>query len=315
MTAPPTRCGTPASSSRTRSCLWAASLLAFVSFASVASGQEPEAAPESDLAETGRKLSNPIGDVWALFARFNLSFADGDVNAGDSKVGGSMIFQPILPFPLYGSGANKWNFITRPIIPVLFSASVPTGFNTFDRKGGLGDIQLPMVISPPTGKLLLGAGPAFLLPTATDDAFGRNQWGAGPALVVGYLTEKATYVVFGQYYWGTGWHGDREPGERDASYLNLLYLMFVNLPDAWQFGFSPTITYDARAGSGNRWNVPVGLGVAKTTLVGRLPVKFFFGLEYSVVSQDAYGDRARLVLEVIPVIPALIHRSILGGGN
>ena len=265
---------------RMRSFLGAASLLAFVSFAPVATAQEPQAAPQSDLAETGRKLSNPIGDVWALFARFDLNFADGEVNLGDPKIGSKLIFQPILPFPLYGSGANKWNFITRPTIPVLFSASVPTGFNTFDRKGGLGDIQLPMVISPPTGKLLLGAGPAFLLPTASDDAFGRNQWGAGPALVVGYLTEKATFVVFGQYYWGTGWQGDREPGERDASYLNLLYLMYVNLPDAWQFGFSPTITYDHRASSGNKWNVPVGLMVTKTTLVGKMPVKFQFGVEY-----------------------------------
>jgi hypothetical protein len=53
--------------------------------------------------------------------------------------------------------------------------------------------------------------------------------------------------------------------------------------------------------------------VAKTTLVGKLPVKFQFGVEYSVVSQEVYGDRARLVLEMIPVIPALIRSSILGG--
>ena len=132
-------------------------------------------------------------------------------------------------------------------------------------------------------------------------------------LVVGYLTEKATFVAFGQYYWGTGWQGDREPGERDASYLNLLYLMYVNLPNAWQFGFSPTITYDHRASSGNKWNVPVGLMVTKTTLIGKMPVKFQFGVEYSVVSQDAYGEQAKIVLEVIPVIPALVRRAILGG--
>ena len=53
--------------------------------------------------------------------------------------------------------------------------------------------------------------------------------------------------------------------------------------------------------------------VTKTTLVGKMPVKFQFGVEYSVVSQDAYGERAKLVLEVIPVIPALIRRSLLGG--
>jgi hypothetical protein len=297
-----------------RSYLGAASLLAFVSFAPVAGGQEPKAASETDLAETGRKLSNPLSDVWALFARFALHFAEGDVNPGDSRIGGRMIFQPILPVPLYGKGANRWNFITRPTIPVLFSEPVPTSLNTFDHKGGLGDLQLPTVISPPTGNWLLGAGPAFLFPTSTDDAFGRRQWGVGPALVVGYQTEAAIFGAFGQYYFGIGSRGAREPGVRDASYLNLLYFAFVNLPDAWQFGFNPTITYDARASSGNRWNVPVGLQVAKTTQVGKLPVKFQFGIEYSVVSQDVYGERAKLVLEVIPVIPALIRRSVLGGG-
>jgi hypothetical protein len=119
--------------------------------------------------------------------------------------------------------------------------------------------------------------------------------------------------VFGQYYFGTGSSGDDEPDVPDASYMHLLYFMFINLPEAWQFGFSPTITYDDRASSGNKWNVPVGLTVAKTTKVGAMPVKFAFGLEYSVVSEDAYGEQAKLVLEVIPVIPNLIGRPVLGG--
>jgi hypothetical protein len=296
-----------------RSYLGAASLLAFVSFAPVAGGQEPGAASASDLAETAKRLSNPLGDVWALFARFDLNFADGEVNSGDPKIGSKMIFQPIMPFPLYGAGDKRWNFITRPTIPVLFSASIPTGLNTFDRKAGLGDIQVPTVFAPPTGKWILGAGPAFLFPTSTDDAFGRNQWGIGPAVVVGYRTERAIVAAFGQYYFGTGWHGEREPGERDASYMNLLYVAFFNLRDAWQFGFNPTITYDHRASSGNQWNVPVGLMVGKTTRVGKLPVKFQFGVEYSVVSQDVYGEQAKFVLEVIPVIPTLVRRPLLGG--
>jgi hypothetical protein len=296
-----------------RSYLGAASLLAFVSFAPVAGGQEPTGTAESNVAETGKRLSNPVSDVWALFTRFGLSFADGDVNSGDSRVGGSMIFQPILPVPLYGKGANRWNLITRPTLPVLFSQAVPTALNTFDHVGGLGDLLLPTVIAPPTGNWILGAGPAFLFPTSTDNAFGRQQWGVGPSLVVGYRTEAATFGAFGQYYFGIGSTGGREPGVGDASYMNLLYFLSVNLPDAWQFGFDPTITYDARATPGNRWNVPVGLLVTKTTLLGKLPVKFNIGLEYSVVSQNAYGQRAQLVLEVIPVIPALIHHPVLGG--
>ena len=113
-----------------RAGLGAASLLAVVWFAPVASAQEPQGASGSDVAETGKKLSNPLSDVWALFTRFDANFADGDVNQGDAKVGGSMLFQPILPVPLHGTGANRWNLIARPTIPVLFSQPVPTGLNT-----------------------------------------------------------------------------------------------------------------------------------------------------------------------------------------
>ena len=134
-----------------RAGLGAASLLAVIWFAPVASAQEPQGASGSDVAETGKKLSNPLSDVWALFTRFDASFADGDVNQGNAKVGSSMLFQPILPVPLHGTGANRWNFIARPTIPVLFSEPVPTGLNTFDHIGGLGDIQLPTVIAPPPG--------------------------------------------------------------------------------------------------------------------------------------------------------------------
>jgi hypothetical protein len=132
---------------------------------------------------------------------------------------------------------------------------------------------------------------------------------------VGYRTPAATFGAFAQYYIGVGSSGSRESGVQDASYMNLLYFFSLNLPSAWQIAFDPTITYDARATSGNKWNVPVGLSVAKTMLVGKLPIKVQLGAEYSVVSQDTYGEKGRLVLEVTPVIPALIHRPILGGGN
>jgi len=55
-------------------------------------------------AIVGAKLSNPVSDVRALFTEFDLYFSDGDVNRGNPEVGGKMIFQPVLPVPLYGRG-------------------------------------------------------------------------------------------------------------------------------------------------------------------------------------------------------------------
>lgn len=45
-------------------------------------GPQPDAAggkvEQSDLAEIGAKLSNPVSDMWALFTEFDVEFFDGD---------------------------------------------------------------------------------------------------------------------------------------------------------------------------------------------------------------------------------------------
>jgi hypothetical protein len=292
-------------------------LLALIVSAGAARGQEPAKTPGGDLAapdaadvsETGKKLSNPLSDVWAMFTEFDLNTSDGKATSSQ-RVGSRMVFQPILPIPLFGDEGKEWRFITRPTIPVLFSEPVPTGPGMFDHKQALGDMQVPMVISPPVPNWILGAGPTWLFPTATENALGRQQWGVGPAVVVGHYSDKLTLGVFPQYFLGIGRQG-RSSEAADASYLNMLYFMFYNLPNAWQIGFSPTITYDRRANAGDRWNVPVGVSVSKTTRVGRLITKFELGFEYSVVHQDSFGQRGTIKLSVIPVIPSLIRKPLL----
>jgi hypothetical protein len=84
---------------------------ASVCFATAARGQEARvqpgegvtAPPASDVSETGKKLSNPLGDVWALFTEFDFNFSDGKLNPGHQRAGSRIIFQPILPIPLFGS--------------------------------------------------------------------------------------------------------------------------------------------------------------------------------------------------------------------
>jgi hypothetical protein len=266
-----------------------------------------------DLSEISKELTNPVSNVWSMFTEFDLFFSGGNIKPGDSKVGGRMIFQPVLPFPLYGEGRHQWKLITRPTIPELFSQPVPKGFNEFWSLGGLGDTQLPLLVSPPTGNWLLGVGPTWLLPTATRTQFGRQQWGAGPAFVAGYKAKDWIAGVFPQYTWRiAGWNSKDTP---DASYLSILYFFAYSLPNSWQIGLNPTINYDAKATSDNRWNVPVGLFVSKTTKVGKVPVKYVLSIEYSVVSQSAFGQRAQVKLDITPVIPSLVKKAIFGGAE
>lgn len=274
---------------------------------------------QGQLAEVGQKLSNPVSDVWALFTEFDLTFSDGDFNRGGAEPGSSILFQPILPLPLHGEGEEQWKLIVRPTVPLLLGQPVPKidvpapglppRTNRFNNLSGLADTALPLLASPPTGNWLIGLGPTFLLPTATRDEFSSNQWSLGPAAVLGYKTSKWVAGVFPQWYFRVGSAG--QGSEPDVNQLSLLYFFSYNLPEAWQIGFNPVATYDRRAKGSNAWNVPVGLFVAKTTKFGKLPVKFQFGLEYSVVSQDDFGKRFLLKLNVIPVIPSLFKRPLL----
>jgi hypothetical protein len=266
------------------------------------------------LAEIAAKLSNPAANVWALFTQFGLTRSDGDLNTGESPIGGNVEFEPVLPVPLFGEGMDQWKLIVRPNIPLLLGNPVPTSFDNFDNKTGLGDTLLPLPLIPPpsiTGHWILGLGPTFTLPTSTIDAFGRQQWAVGPTGIFGYKTKKIVAGVFPQYFWGIGSRGDQKD-KPDASYMSMLYFFFYNLPEAWQVGFNPTINYDNKATSGNKWNVPVGLVVTKTTAIGGRPMKFQLGMEYSVVSQDAFGQRFQIKLNVIPVIEALIGKPLFG---
>ncbi len=267
------------------------------------------------LANIGAKLSNPLGNLWSLTTSWNMpAFYDGDVNTGDPQLGASTVLEPVLPIPIFGSGASEWRMVTRPIIPLIWSEPIPTGFDEFDNKSGLGDIQLPLLFNLPesiSGHWLIGGGPVWLFPTATDDALGENQWGLGPAVVLGYKTKKMTVGVFPNYFWKIGSSGQNDD-QRDVNKGSMLYFFNYMLGGAWQVGMNPTITYNHNTSSSNKWKVPVGGYVGKTIKLGKLPVNIKVGGEYSVVSPDTFGNRYQFRFQITPVIPGLIKNPIFG---
>ena len=281
--------------------------------------------PHGSLGNVGAKLANPVSDMWSI--QFNVqgpTFNDGDLNLGNPELGGNVLFQPVMPIPLYGSGEDTWRLIVRPILPIVFAQPVPTcqtlGCNQFETKGGLGDWDWQLLLTAPSSftklpkELIVGAGATVVFPTATSDALGSEQFAMGPSLVLGWKTPKFTAVTLTSYNFHVGDRNDRKITTPDTSSMSLLYALIFNLPDAWQVGMNPTITYDNQASSGNKWNVPVGLFAAKTIKIGNTPLNLRAGLEYSVVSQDTFGKRAILRFQITPVIPSLIQKSIFGGG-
>ncbi|MCG6980644.1 MAG: mechanosensitive ion channel [Deltaproteobacteria bacterium] len=159
----------------------------------------PKTQSGENLGKIGAKLANPLGELYALSMSFNMpQFYDGDANTGDPELGATLLFQPILPIPLYGTGDDEMRLMTRPIIPFIFSQPIPKGFNDFDDESGVGDIQLPLLFSVPdriAGNFILGAGPVWFFPTATDDDLGQDQWALGPAVVLGYKNNFVSGII------------------------------------------------------------------------------------------------------------------------
>jgi hypothetical protein len=280
------------------------------------------AQPASDDAsqistkELSQQSANPVGKFAFIFTQFAATFNDGDLNTGDSHIAGNVTFQPIIPIPLYGSGKDEWRIVTRPTINLSIEQPVPDGgIDKFDRTTAISDLLIPLPLALPdriAGRWLLALGPDFSIPTATDDDFGKDQWCAGVSGVFGYIADNWMAGVYPQTYFRIADQGREEHKERTARFGNMFYWYFYNLTDEWQIGTNPTIQWDDKAGVGNKWNVPVGLTLAKITKWFNSPVRIEFGVEYSVVNQDDYGEVARFKFNIIPVVSRPIKKAIFG---
>ena len=125
----------------------------------------------SDLA---KQSQNPIANLISLPLQNNSNFGIGP----DTETQNILNIQPVWPFSIN----DKWNLITRTILPVVSQPDILTGGE--GRVNGLGDTTFTGFFLPKdSAKLTLGAGPVFLIPTATDDALGSDKWGAGASAV------------------------------------------------------------------------------------------------------------------------------------
>jgi hypothetical protein len=161
--------------------------------------------------ELVKQLSNPVASLISVPFQSNWDFRMGPLDEGWRY---TLNFQPVVPLSLN----DHWNLIIRTIVPYVHQDNVlkaPTpsfpglpddilnqipknlrgqaedlARKAFDKaakkipndryQDGLGDITQSFFLSPKEeiGGWIVGVGPAFLYPTATDDKIGSQKWGA-----------------------------------------------------------------------------------------------------------------------------------------
>ena len=108
----------------------------------------------------------------------------------------------MIPFSI----SPKWNVISRTILPIYSQDISDAEGHQF----GFGATTQSFFFSPkePTSfGLIWGVGPAFLIPTATDQ-IATNQWGAGITGVALKQSGPWTYGALANHLWSIS--GDDE---------------------------------------------------------------------------------------------------------
>ena len=88
----------------------------------------------------------------------------------------------------------------------------------------------------------------------------------------------------------------------DTSITGGQYFYAINLGNAWQIAAGPGWSYNHEATSGNEWTLPLGIGLAKTAILGGRPWKFQVQYWNYVKSPDAFGPEHLVRFTVTPVI-------------
>ncbi len=233
-------------------------------------------AAEVDSGELARKSQNPIANMISVPFQYNLSPQTGPYERPLHVLN----IQPVMPFQLN----ENWNIIARTIIPVI---SQPQFISGQGRETGLGDINMTLFFSPRKAeKLIWGIGPVFQFPTATDDRLGADKWCAGIAGVALKMKGPWVYGALINNIWSFAGDDDRD----DVNQMLIQPFINYNLPKGWYYSFSPVITANWEADSGNQWTVPLGLGVGRVMTLGKQPVNISAAAYYNVEKPEYVDD-------------------------
>ena len=212
------------------------------------------------------ELSNPLAALISVpfFGNYN-----GEVGTERDGSQWFVNIQPVVPFTLN----DDWYLISRTILPVMFSQNGL--FPGSGSQSGLRDTTQGLYFSPKRtfNGFTLGAGPIFLLPTATDELLGAGKWGTGPTGVVVWQGSGWTVGVL-------AWHNWSFAGDADRADVNETFLQPViayTTSRAWTFTLQGEDTYNWETGE---WLAPVNFLVSKIVKIEGQPVSIVGGVRY-----------------------------------
>lgn len=244
---------------------------------------------EDDAAEMARKLQNPLANIKALITDNVIGFNTGD----DGGTSFGFQLQPVYAFDFPD---RKYTLISRAVIPITGIEPGTRGRNIGedgqptpsggDRVWGLADSIVQLFFAPYVDSdWKWGIGPQLSIPTHTDSDLEGPGWGAGvTGVLVGNITEQLNLSILLSNQWGF------DGKFNQMSFQPMLFYNIESIPGAY-LTYNAVILADWKADAGNRWTVPLGMGIGRTfSLGGGRGFDVMVGPYYNIVRPDGAAD-------------------------
>lgn len=253
-------------------------------------------------AELGKQAANPLSSGWLMQTQQNSNWVGMPSNQGD-RVQSDLLFQPLMNVKLNGN----WTLFTRPILTLFNSTPYVGATGHGERTTGFGDMVLAFALAPRPllgGHLMIGAGPTFIFPTATEHLLGQHTWQLGPDVGLVWLGKHFIAFAFPQQWFKIGGSGAK------TSQLSTLWDFTYFFKNGWNLGTEPNIFVDCQAPRSQRLTFPLGPQVGKMCKCGHTPTLFQMQFEYYPVHPTINGPKWNIQLQITPTVPSLFKRSV-----
>jgi hypothetical protein len=238
---------------------------------------------QDDAAELAKKLANPIAALISVPFQNNTDYGIGEMNGTRNTLN----FQPVIPISL----SKNLNLITRVVLPVVTQYNI-TGIG--QKQNGLGDAVASAFISPKNSqKLTWGVGPAFLLPTGTEEALTTKKLGVGPTAIALKQANGWTVGALINQIWSIA--GDEARSEISQMFVQPFFV--YNWKSGAGIGMNMEWTQNWKASTTTVWLNPT---ISAVTSIGNQKTQFAIGPRFNVAAADGlkadWGWRAVVVL-------------------
>ena len=257
-----------------------------------------------DMNKLSKELVNPMGMNWNLVNNITVMHKEGDIS-DETGTAVQWLLQPVMPVLL--NEETGLTLMNRPGLPGMLRQPVGemdgTGQSTgIDHIDGIGDLTIQTSLgkmpSASFGMYMWGVGIDLKFPTASDDNTGSGKYSAGPAGMLVGFTKNYTFGAVASHVWS--YAGDDKRADVNESQLQLLY--YKQLGGGWQIGDNPKWTVDWDARSGDKYDMPIGLGLFKTTMVAGSAWRFGVTPRYYIKNHDSWGNIWAVNFTITPVI-------------